>query len=76
MAEQGSGDGEREALYAVAMLRIALELKKSPAPSLDELINATAARMRLEAPDLRAYLSRHLGLVGAGAPARRRLKPV
>jgi hypothetical protein len=58
MAEQ-----TEEPLYAVALLRIALDLKRTDRP-LDELIRDTATRMRLDEPAFRAYLAQHEALQG------------
>jgi hypothetical protein len=69
---------QNEALYAVALLRIALELKRKPAPALEELIATIARRMRLDEPDFRAFLNRNLGsLVPVSTVASNgRLRPV
>jgi hypothetical protein len=75
VADESSKAGE-EVLYPVALLRIALELKRSPTPSLDELIRAVSARMKLDEPRLRAFLGENLvELEPATAPARPRRTP-
>lgn len=50
-------------LYGVAMLKIAMELKKADAAPLDELIDGVLARMRLPADDFRRYLASNGGLL-------------
>jgi len=59
-------------LYGVAMLKIAMELKKpSGAEALDEIITGVLSRMRLPEGDFRAYLSQNGGLLRAIAQRRR-----
>ena len=52
-----------EPLFAVAMLRIALELKKEPTQDLEALVAQTALRMRLDAEAFRRHLQANLGLL-------------
>lgn len=57
---------EPNPLYGVAMLRIALELKKSAETSvgaLDAIVSKVAERMGLIEPEFRAYLVRNRGLL-------------
>ncbi|MCI0570824.1 MAG: hypothetical protein L0Y66_08740 [Myxococcaceae bacterium] len=57
-------------LYGVAMLRIALELKRPGAGSLDTLVHRVTARMGLEEGPFRAYLERDGGLLRTLVPQR------
>ncbi len=50
-------------LYGVAMLKIAMELKKAPARSLDDLIAGVLAKMKLPEEDFRAFLAANGGLL-------------
>jgi hypothetical protein len=50
-------------LYGVAMLKIAMELKRTPQRSLEELITGVLARMQLPEDDFRAYLNANGGLL-------------
>ena len=50
-------------LYGVAMLKIAMELKKADARPLDELIAGVLAKMRLPEDDFRAFLAANGGLL-------------
>jgi hypothetical protein len=57
---------DQNPLYGVAMLRIALELKKSAEASvgtLDAIVSKVAARMGLIEPDFRAFLVSNRGLL-------------
>ena len=62
-------------LFAVAMLRIALELKKNLTDPLDVIAARVAQRMRLDAAAFRAYLDGNLGLLKSAGP-RVTAKPV
>jgi hypothetical protein len=57
-------------LFAVAMLRIALELKKPSAEPVDALVEKVVARMQLDGAAFRAFLERNLGLLRAAAPVK------
>ena len=50
-------------LFAVAMLRIALELKKNPEAQLEQVASQVAARMHLDELAFRRYLEVNLGLL-------------
>jgi hypothetical protein len=50
-------------LYGVAMLKIAMELKKADARPLDELITGVLARMRLDEGEFRRFLEANGGLL-------------
>lgn len=57
-------------LYGVAMLRIAMQLKKADDQPLDSLITGVLERMGLPEGDFRAYLERNGGLLKAIASKR------
>ncbi len=57
-------------LYGVAMLKIAMELKKADAQPLDQLISGVLARMNLPEGEFRAYLSANGGLLRTIAAKR------
>ncbi len=57
-------------LYGVAMLKIAMELKKADAQPLDQLISGVLARMNLPEGEFRAYLSANGGLLRTIASKR------
>jgi hypothetical protein len=50
-------------LYGVAMLKIAMELKKADARPVDELISGVLTRMRLDETEFRKFLDSHGGLL-------------
>lgn len=54
--------------YGVALLRIALELKKPGAPDVDEAIRQVCARMSLEEPALRQWLAANTRLLEVLGP--------
>lgn len=58
-------------LYGVAMLKIAMELKKANARPLDELIAGVLSRMRLDEGDFRRFLEANGGLLRTIAQRRR-----
>lgn len=50
-------------LYGVAMLKIAMELKKADARALDEVVNSVLDRMHLPEADFRQFLASNGGLL-------------
>lgn len=58
-------------LFGVAMLRIAMELKKADARPLDELITGVLARMKLDEAEFRSFLEANGGLLRTIAQKRR-----
>lgn len=73
VAEQ-SGRPERvesSPLYGVAMLKIAMELKKTEGRELDEILAGVLERMRIAEPDFRAFLAQNGGLLRTLAARRR-----
>jgi hypothetical protein len=58
-------------LYGVAMLKIAMELKKADARPVDELITGVLRRMSLPEEDFRAFLAMNGGLLKTIAQKRR-----
>jgi hypothetical protein len=58
-------------LYGVAMLKIAMELKKADAAPVDELITGVLKRMSLPEDDFRAFLAMNGGLLKTIAQRRR-----
>ncbi|MFT3841755.1 MAG: hypothetical protein QM723_32495 [Myxococcaceae bacterium] len=58
-------------LYGVAMLKIAMELKKADAPSLDELIGSVLKRMNLDEKAFRSFVAANDGLLKTVAARRR-----
>ena len=57
-------------LYGVAMLKIAMELKKAEARPVDELIHGVLSRMRLDEGEFRRFLESNGGLLRAIAQKR------
>jgi hypothetical protein len=57
-------------LYGVAMLKIAMELKKADARPVDELIHGVLTRMRLDEGEFRRFLDANGGLLRAIAQKR------
>jgi len=54
---------EPDALWPVAMLRVAMELKRPDAPGLEEIIDGVVARMGIDRAQFQRYLSQHLGIL-------------
>ena len=57
-------------LYGVAMLKIAMELKKPEARSIDDLIRGVLTKMRLDEGEFRRFLEANGGLLRAIAQKR------
>lgn len=57
-------------LYGVAMLKIAMELKKTEPRSVDDLIQGVLTKMRLNEGDFRRFLEANGGLLRAIAQKR------
>lgn len=57
-------------LYGVAMLKIAMELKKADARPVDELIHGVLSKMRLDENEFRRFLESNGGLLRSIAQKR------
>ena len=62
---------ESSPLYGVAMLKIAMELKKPGARELDEILAGVLERMRIAEPEFRSFLANNGGLLRTLAHRRR-----
>ena len=69
-AESPSQELSASPLYGVAMLKIAMELKKADARPVDELIHGVLTRMRLDEGEFRKFLEANGGLLRAIAQKR------
>ncbi len=58
-------------LYGVAMLKIAMELKKADARPLEELVSSVLQRMHLPEEEFRQFLASNGGLLRAIALKKR-----
>jgi hypothetical protein len=58
-------------LYGVAMLKIAMELKKADARPLEELVTGVLSRMKLDEDEFRAFLELNGGLLRTIAQKRK-----
>ena len=54
---------EADGLWPIAMLRIAMELKRPGAPGLDKIIDGVVERMGIEKAQFEKYLADHLGIL-------------
>ncbi|CAM3634489.1 hypothetical protein G4177_36905 [Corallococcus sp. ZKHCc1 1396] len=52
-------------LYGVALLKTAFELKRRPDGSVDEVLSAVLARLRIDEGEFRAFLAQQGGLLAA-----------
>ena len=50
-----------EAIWAVALLRVAMELRRANAPSYDEIVRGVVERMGLDEGPFRAFLKEKIG---------------
>ena len=69
-AQQVESELVASPLYGVAMLKIAMELKKADARPVDELIHGVLSRMRLDEGEFRQFLESNGGLLRAIAQKR------
>ena len=69
-AQQVESELVASPLYGVAMLKIAMELKKADARPVDELIEGVLTRMRLDEGEFRRFLESNGGLLRAIAQKR------
>jgi len=63
---EGPGAPEEVAqspMYGVALLKIAMELKRAPQAGLDEILKGVLERMRLDEPAFRRFLEQNGGLL-------------
>lgn len=58
-------------LFGVAMLKIAMELKRSETAGLEEILQGVLEKMELPEAEFRAFLERNGGLLRAIASKRR-----
>lgn len=61
---------EDSPLYGVAMLKIAMELKKPGARELDDILTGVLARMRIPEAEFRRFLVQNGGMLRAIAQKR------
>jgi hypothetical protein len=54
---------EADGLWPIAMLRIAMELKRPGAPGLEHIIDGVVDRMGIEKSQFERYLDEHLGIL-------------
>ncbi len=57
------GQVEDSPLYGVAMLKIAMELKKQDARGLDEILQGVLSKMNLSEEQFRKFMSQNQGLL-------------
>jgi hypothetical protein len=50
-------------MYGVALLKIAMELKRTPKAGLDDILKGVLDRMRLDEPAFRKFLEQNGGLL-------------
>jgi hypothetical protein len=58
---------EADALWPIAMLRIAMELKRPEAPGLDEIIAGVVKKMGIPRAQFERYVAQHLGTLQEAA---------
>ncbi|MBJ6764793.1 hypothetical protein DRW03_03745 [Corallococcus sp. H22C18031201] len=70
LAPKAPSPAEVDPLYGVALLKVAFELKRRPEGTVDEVLSAVLARMRLPEAEFRAYLEQQGGLLATLGPKR------
>jgi len=58
---------EPDGLWPIAMLRIAMELKRPEAPGLDEIIEGVVKKMGIPKAQFEKYVAEHLGTLKEAA---------
>jgi len=58
---------EPDGLWPIAMLRIAMELKRPEAPGLDQIISGVVAKMGIPKAQFEKYIEEHLGTLQEAA---------
>lgn len=61
---------EIDGLWGIAMLRIAMELKRPGAPGLDEIVGGVVARMGIPQEQFEDFLAQNCGLLTQAARER------
>ncbi len=69
--DEGSGPVTDSPLYGVALLKIAMELKKPGAPALDDIMAGVLNRMRIPEEAFRSFLAQNGGLLRTIANKRK-----
>jgi hypothetical protein len=64
-ATQLSQEVQANPMYGVAMLKIAMELKRAPEGELNGIVKGVLERMRLDEPAFRRFLDQNGGLLRA-----------
>lgn len=70
-AERATVPADAEALYGVALLKLALELKKPGAPELDVLVPGVVRRLGLDESAFRAWMDVNCGMLRAASRRRK-----
>ena len=72
LSKQASkGPVDANPLYGIAMLKIAMELKKPGAAGLDSIVEGVLAKMNLGEAEFRAFLAQNGGLLRTIAERKR-----
>ncbi|MGC4118046.1 MAG: hypothetical protein QM765_26545 [Myxococcales bacterium] len=58
---------EADTLWPIAMLRIAMELKRPEAPGLDQIIDGVVKKMGIPKAQFEKYVAQHLGTLQEAA---------
>jgi len=58
---------EPDGLWPIAMLRIAMELKRPEAPGLDQIISGVVKKMGIPKAQFEKYVAEHLGTLQEAA---------
>lgn len=66
-----SGEMAANPMFGVAMLKIAMELKRPGAGELEEILQGVLRRMNLDEAEFRGFLAKNGGLLRAIAQKRR-----
>ena len=69
-AEPGAERGELTPVYAAALLKVAMELKRPDARGIDELLAQILEGLRVDPQEFKAYLARNFSLLQATAKSR------
>ena len=73
--ESASAEVYDKPLYGVAMLKVALELKKPSARSVDEILSGVLAKMSIDETQFRRFLLKDGGLLRSLAQKKSARRP-
>ncbi len=69
-AQAAAADPRENPMYGVALLKIAMELKKDPSRTFEQILGGVVDAMGFEPSDFQRYVAQNMGLLVTTAKAR------